>query len=172
STVASRLCCLCLLTLLPSPRPTLFPYTTLFRSLGRRPARQHDDPGGQVFAQRRLRVGRAPAALEERLAGRVQVKHAAIGFQEGMHAHVRIRALDARPLAERLAKPVADRVLDAQSGELEALQRTLLRRDVDAQRAIDAEVPWPVDGAHRGIEVVLVAIAEFGHPPEDARSEP
>ena len=89
-----------------------------------------------------------------------------------MHPHIGIRALDARPLAEGIAKAVDHRVLDAQRRELEALQRALLRRDVDAQRALDTEVARPVDGAHRCVEVVLVAIVEFADAPQDARGEP
>ena len=88
-----------------------------------------------------------------------------------MHAHIGIGAVDARALAERVAKPVAHRVLDAQRRELEALQRALLRRDVDAQRALDAEVARPVDGLRRGVEILLVAVVELADAPEDARGD-
>src|SRR3712207_7829343 len=44
------------------PRSTLFPYTTLFRSLGRRCVTPHEDRAGQV--EQRAEVGLGPAMPE------------------------------------------------------------------------------------------------------------
>src|SRR5262249_28143194 len=101
------------------------------------PAGQHDDARGEVLPQRRT-AGAAPqATVEKRFSGRVQVADRARFSEEGVYAHVGTRAVAVGPAAEPLAKAVADRVLDAQGGELEALQRALLRGDVDTQRAFD-----------------------------------
>ncbi|MDF3010675.1 MAG: hypothetical protein K0S03_1471, partial [Burkholderiales bacterium] len=82
------------------------------------PAAQHDDSGGEVLAQRRLAGLAAPAALEERLAGRVQVQRRPCALEKGVDAHVGTRPVDVRPTPELVPETVADRVLDAQRGEL------------------------------------------------------
>src|SRR5689334_5997965 len=89
-----------------------------------------------------------------------------------MHAHVRIGPVDARTLSARVAEPIAHSVLDTQRGEFQALERTLLRGDIDAQRALDAEVARPIDAFYGGVEIVLVAVVELRDPPEDARCDP
>ena len=96
--------------------------------------------GREVLAQRRL-VGVAPvAALEQRLAGRVDVDgRVAVGQVHG-DAHVGLPLVDRGPHAGVVAQPVAHGVLHAQRRELEALQRRTLRGDVDAQRARGREV--------------------------------
>src|SRR6185503_4926994 len=109
------------------------------------PAAQHHDAGGEVLAQRRLALTGAPAALEERLTRGVEIERGLVFFEEGVDAHFGRGALDARALAERIAEAVAHRVLDAQRGELEALERALLRRDVHAQCALHGEEPRPVE---------------------------
>ena len=66
--------------------------------------------------------------------------------------------VDARPLAVLVAHPVADRVLDAQGGEVEALQRAALRGAVDAQRLARRDPVRPGDAVGERVEVVLVAV--------------
>jgi hypothetical protein len=86
-----------------------------------------------------------------------------------MHAHVRVCALHVRPAAERVAEAVAHRVLDLERGELQALERALLRRDIDADRAFDGKVARPVDGLGGGVDVVLAGVGELADAPEDPR---
>src|SRR5688572_32565106 len=80
------------------PRSTLFPYTTLFRSLreasvraeyapargpgtGRssRPDREIGDPAGAA-GTRRSRLGREPARLEDRKSTRLNSSHSQISY--------------------------------------------------------------------------------------------
>ena len=76
----------------------------------------------------------APAALEQRLARAVDVDRGALGADVQDDAQVGPHRVDVRPLAVLVAHPVADGVLDAQRGEVQALQRAALRGAVDAQR--------------------------------------
>ena len=82
-----------------------------------------------------------------------------------MHSYVGGGALDVRPPAAGITEAVAHGVLDPQGGELQALERAFLRRDVDAQRSLDAEVIRPIDGSHGRIQVVLVAVFELAYAP-------
>ena len=59
------------------------------------------------------------------------------------------------------AHPVADRVLDPQRGEVEALQRAALRRRVDTQRLPRRDPVRPGDALGELVEIVLVAIRAF-----------
>ena len=88
-----------------------------------------------------------------------------------MHAHIRIGAINIRPAAERFAETVADRILDAQGGEIEARQRALLRRYVHAQRTLHREQAQPVHPARSFVNVLLARIVELGDAPEDPRSQ-
>src|SRR5262245_38278715 len=89
-----------------------------------------------------------------------------------MNAHIGRCAVDARPFAERIPEAVADRVLDAQRGELEALERALLRRQIDAQRALEREVARPIERLGRAVDVFLAAIPEVADQPKYPRHHP
>ena len=79
-------------------------------------------------------VSLAPAALEQRLARGVDVQRGVVGVEVQRERQVGAAGVDAGPLAGGFAQRVAHGVLDAQRGEVQALQRRALRRRVDAQR--------------------------------------
>ena len=88
-----------------------------------------------------------------------------------MDPHVRRGAIDVGPAAELVAEPVADRVLHLQRRELEALQRALLRRDVDPDLPLHGKVPWPVHCLYGGVVVVFVLVGEIRDAPKDPRRD-
>ena len=85
-----------------------------------RPAGQAQDACGEVFAQRRRALVEAPAALEERVAGGVEIERAIVQREEREDADVGLRGVDVRTCAGQFAQAVADRVLHAQGREFEA----------------------------------------------------
>ncbi len=138
----------------------------------RRPAGQREQAGGEVLAQRR-RVGIAPvAALEQRLARGVEIERRLAVGEVGVDADVGTLLVDRGPRAAGVAETVADGVLHLQRRKLEARQRRARGGEVDAQRALDAEVGGPVDALHQPVEVVFVAIAAVRHLPEDPARQP
>ena len=127
--------------------------------LGVPPAAGGQHGGGQGFLQRRIALVLPPAALEERLAGGVDVERALVGGQVREHARVGPAGLDAGPHAARLgAEAVGDRVLDAQRGEVEALERAVLRGGLDLEGLLRREPDLPGHAARDGVEVVLAAV--------------
>src|SRR5205085_12020013 len=71
-----------------------------------------------------------------------------------------------------LAEAVAHRILDPQGREFEALQRTFLRRDIDADGVLDLEVFQPVDRMGGGVHILIACIRKFTDPPKDAGRNP
>jgi hypothetical protein len=92
-------------------------------------------------------------------------------FQEAVDAHIGRGAIDVRAPAAGIAEAVADGVLDAKRGEVEALQRAPDRGEVHAQAALDPEQRGPVHLARRRVDAGLIGILELAHPPKHARSE-
>src|SRR5688572_6259854 len=88
-----------------------------------------------------------------------------------MNTDLRRRALHVGALAQGVAKPVADGVLDAQRGELEALERALLRGEIDAQAALHVEELRPVERFRSCINILLIAIRERIDFPKNARRD-
>src|SRR4051812_11003909 len=88
-----------------------------------------------------------------------------------MNAHVRRRTIHVGPAADLVAKEIAHRVLHFQRGELEALQRAFLRRDVDPYALLYGEVFRPGERPRRVVQVLLVPVGELAHAPKDARSD-
>ena len=78
-------------------------------------------------AHRRVAGVLTPAALEERLARGVDVEHAVLGGEMGEHWHVGQLGFDARAHAAGLGEAVGNRVLHALRGEVQAMQRAVLR---------------------------------------------
>src|SRR5260221_13836317 len=89
-----------------------------------------------------------------------------------MNPHVGRRPVHVGPAPLRVAETVARGILDAPGGEFQALQRALLRGDVDPDASFDGKVLRPVDRLRRCIDVVLVAVVELADAPEDARGDP
>jgi hypothetical protein len=61
--------------------------------------------------------------------------------------------------ATLVAKAVADRVLDLERREVQALERTVLGRDLDLDGLLRREPDFPGDLAGRGVQVVFAAVA-------------
>ena len=95
---------------------------------------------------------------------------ARLGGEKQVDADVRFGA-DVGPLADRVAEAVAHGILDAQRGELEALQRRTHGGDMDADAAAHVEQARPFDLARQAIDVVLGAIVGAGDTPQHARGD-
>ncbi len=117
---------------------------------------------GERLLERRFALVGAPAALEQRLARAVHVDRGAFSARVEDDLQVGPRGVDVRPLAVLVAHPVADGVLDAQRGEVEAPERAALRGRVDAQRLARGDPLRPVDRARQRIQIALVAVRSFG----------
>ena len=130
------------------------------------------NPRCQVFAQRRFALLLAVAALEQRLAGGVEVKRYPVCGEKSIHPHVRRGGVDARPFAACLAKLVADGVLDFQGDEIQAAQGALDRADLDAESLLDVEIASPGQGQRGAVDVFLAAVGLFCQPPQDAAGDP
>jgi putative N6-adenine-specific DNA methylase len=76
--------------------------------------------------------------------------------------------IDARALAGGFTQQVADRVLDAQRGEVEALERAAVRGGVHAQRVLRRDPFRPVDAVRELVHVVLVAVGTVRYFDEHA----
>src|SRR5690349_22149140 len=61
------------------PRPTLFPYTTLFRSLAARPRLQHDRHAARAHRDRRSVLDPGPAT-QDRKSTRLNSSHVEISY--------------------------------------------------------------------------------------------
>src|SRR5205809_221947 len=70
------------------------------------------------------------------------------------------------------AKPVARRVLDARSRELEALERGADRVDVDANALRLAEPFGPLHRQSRFVDVLFSPVRGAGKPHQDTRGDP
>ena len=88
-----------------------------------------------------------------------------------MDAHVGRRPVDVGALAERVAEAVAHGVLDLQRREFEALQRALLRSDVDPYFSLDRKEFLPGNRTAKCVDIVLVPVLELADAPQDARGD-
>ena len=79
--------------------------------------------GGQCFFQRRLTGVFAPAALEKRLTRGVDVQRGVVGADEKGNRQIGPVGIDTGPCAGAFAQRVADRILDAQRSEVQAVKR-------------------------------------------------
>ena len=88
-----------------------------------------------------------------------------------MDANIRLAGVDARPAIAFLTETIADRILDTQGDEVEALQRAFDRGDINAQRLRRQEPARPVDAQCQLVDVVFLAVATCGDAAEDARGD-
>ena len=135
------------------------------------PSAKREHARGEILAQRRDVGVPSPAALEQRLARRVEIERRLAFGQVGVHAHVRPLLVDRGSPTRVRAKSVADGVLHFQRRELDARKRRACRCDIDAQRARDREVPPPGDPLGQRVELVGVPVAAVRHLPEDSARE-
>jgi hypothetical protein len=117
---------------------------------------------GQRLLQRRVSLVLAPAALEQRFARGIHVQQRALRPQVQQQLQIGPARVDARALARLLAQLVAHRVLDAQCGEVQALQRATLRGGVDAQRVLRGDPLRPFDASGQRIQIVFVPVVGRG----------
>ena len=122
------------------------------------PAGEAEQSGGEVFAQRRFRALAPVAALEQRLTGSVEVERCLRRAKVGVHPHVGMFLAYAGTDAGCAAVPVAHGILYGKRCELQTLQRRARGGDVDPQRALRAEVTWPVDVLCQPVDVALIAV--------------
>ncbi len=132
------------------------------------PTGQQQQPGGEVFLERRRARLALEAALEQRLAAGVEIKGHRVRREEGVHRHVGRRGVDARALMRFLAEAVADRVLDLQGDEVETFQRRVLRADLHCNGLLDVEPVRPRQVERGTVDVLLLAVAGESDLAQDA----
>ncbi len=76
--------------------------------------------------------------------------------------------IDIGAVAGGVAHGVADGILDAQAGEMQALQRRADRCGVDPQRLARADPVVPPHGTSQVVEILFVLIVRLGDLPEHA----
>ena len=162
--------CAASIAIVPEPQHGIVERAALARRAA--PAGGGEHRRGERLLERRVALVLAPAALEQRLARAVDVDRGALGADVQDDAQVGPHRVDVRPLAVLVAHPVADGVLDAQGGEVEALQRAALRGGVDAQRLARRDPVGPGDAEGERVEVVLVAVRALGDLDQHPLREP
>src|SRR5580765_3531802 len=86
------------------------------------PAAAAQQAGSKVFAQRRCAGLAAPAALEQRFAGSVEIDSEIVCIEEAGDTHVRHSGVDRWPFVEAFAETVTDGVLDFQCDKFKTAQ--------------------------------------------------
>ena len=132
------------------------------------PAGRVDQRRRQRLLQRRLALLLAPAALEQGLAAEVDRDPGVRRVDVQADREIREARVDAGPRAGHVAHHVADGVLDAQRGEVQALQRRALCGDVHADGLVRRDPLRPVDAAPEVVQVVFVAVVAVHHRPQHA----
>src|SRR6266571_414976 len=136
------------------------------------PASEPHDARGEVLLERRLARVLPIAALVERLARSVQIEGDTRAVEKTVDAHLGRARVHVGPAPAVGAKAVAHRVLDAQGGEFEALQRRAARVDVDANALSLAEPVGPAQRERRFVDVLFAAAGSAGKPHQHAGCEP
>ena len=77
-------------------------------------------------------------------------------------------AFHVRTLFKKVHEAVADTVLNAQEGEVQALQRRAMRVDVDAERLACVKIVFPLGAAGEVIDVFGVAVVARTQAHQDA----
>ncbi len=108
----------------------------------------------------------------QRSARGIDIQRAFALAEESLNPDVGLARIDARAAARVASETITDGVLDAQRDELEAPERTLLRRDIDPDRLPRQEPEWPRRLQCQTIDVVLAGIGRPRDPPEDAGGNP
>ena len=137
------------------------------------PAGGGEHRGGQRLLQRRVALVLAPAALEERLAGAVDVQRWRAPGRGAAAAAGRggaCRRSGARRCASRSWSQTAS--LTRSAAKFRLFSGRALRGGVDAQRVARRDPVRPVDRARQRVEVVLVAVRAFGDLDQHTLREP
>ena len=85
------------------------------------PAGQFDNARGEIFFQWRFAGVVSQAALEQRLSGKIDIQRRMCGVQKSVNADIRRARIHRWTRVHLFAKFVADRVLDSECNEIEAL---------------------------------------------------
>ncbi|MPN24420.1 hypothetical protein SDC9_171819 [bioreactor metagenome] len=88
-----------------------------------------------------------------------------------MDTDIGVARFDIRSFAEILPETVANRVLDAQSHEIERLQRTFDRRRHHAHGVGDRKVIRPQLAHGQTVDVLLLDVRPLDDMPQDARGD-
>ena len=123
-----------------------------------RPPGEHQERRGEVLLERRFAVLEPPAALEERLAGEVDVEAHVVEREVGLDPDVRAPAVHRGAAAGEFLEAVAEAVLDAQRREVEALERAAVRRRMDAEGRVRAEPLLPRGLLRDRVDVATVPV--------------
>ena len=123
------------------------------------PAAGRKHRGGQGFLERCIALVGAPAALEQGLARGVDVERELVLRQVRKDTGIRPAGFDVGAHAGLVAETVDQRVLDLQCGEVQALERAVLGRDLDLEALLGREPDFP---GHIGSGVVQVLLAAVG----------
>ena len=135
------------------------------------PAGRRQHGRGERLLERCLALVFTPAALEQRLAGGVDIERGVALGQVQQQRQVGAARVDARARAGGLAHHVAHAVLDAQRGEIEALERRALRRHIDLDGLRGRHPVGPAHAAGERVEIVFAAVGRLGDAPQHALRE-
>ena len=122
------------------------------------PAAGGQHGGSQGFLQWCVALVFAPAALEQRLARGVDVNGDGVGGQVRVDAHVGPARVHVGAHIEFVPEAVRYRVLDLERGKVQAVQRTVLRRDLDLEALLGREPDFPGHVAGGAVQVLFVAV--------------
>ena len=122
------------------------------------PAAGGQHGGGQGFLERCVALVFTPAALEQRLARGVDVNGDGVGGQVRVDAHIGPARVHVRAHIELVPKAIRHRILDLERGKVQAVQRTVLRCDLNLEALLGREPDFPGHIAGGAVEVLLTAV--------------
>ncbi|MCG3777847.1 MAG: hypothetical protein JW388_0542 [Nitrospira sp.] len=134
----------------------------------RRPTRQSQETGREVFTQGRLDGQDAMAALEEGIAGGVEIKGDGGLIEKGVDTDVRVMGVHVRSLMAHRHELVADGVLNTQGEKVQTGEGAPARTDLHFNGLCGGEPVGPRKAIGRPIDIVFRKIGGVANVPEDA----
>ena len=112
----------------------------------------------QSFLERRIAFVGTPATLEQRLAGGVDVQRDVLACQVSVDAHIGPGGFHAGALAALGSEAVGHSILDFERGKVQALERTVLRGDLDLEGLLGREPDFPGHIAGGFVQIGFAAV--------------
>ena len=133
----------------------------------REPSGQPQNPGGEIFPERRLSLSYAPAALEQRVARSVEIESKVAFCQMTLDGDIGLPRVHTGTAARKPADLIAHRVFDLEGDEIETLERAPDGRDVDPYGVLRLKPFVPRQRVSGAVNIVLVAVAARCHLPQN-----
>ena len=122
------------------------------------PAAGRNHGSGQSFFERRVALVFTPAALEQRLAGGVDVNRHGIDCQMRVNPHIGPARVDIGAHVKFVPEAVGHCVLDLERRKVQAGQRAVLGGDFNLEGLLGREPDFPGHRCGRVVKILLTAV--------------